>query len=164
MIIFKRPVPPDDHLQEAGSSGWSVARGRSLLMIIEERTVPTDDLLQVAGSSGWSFARGGILRMISCKRPYLLDDHLQEAGSSGWSVARGRILRMIICNNNNKSLKEENCIKFKTSAYFPLSTKDPCYVYTVRFVKGSCSWISVKRICRMILSLQMETVSSSFLF
>ena len=23
MIICKRPIPPDDHLQEAGRSGWS---------------------------------------------------------------------------------------------------------------------------------------------
>ena len=29
MIICKRPVPPDDHLQVAGPSKWSFARGRS---------------------------------------------------------------------------------------------------------------------------------------
>ena len=29
MIICKWPVPPDDHLQIAGPSGWSFARGRS---------------------------------------------------------------------------------------------------------------------------------------
>ena len=44
IIICKRPAPldkhlqevvlPDDHLQEAGPSGWSFARGRSILMII----------------------------------------------------------------------------------------------------------------------------------
>ena len=30
MIICNRPDPPDDHLQEAGSSVWSFARGRIL--------------------------------------------------------------------------------------------------------------------------------------
>ena len=34
MIIWKRPVTPDDHLQKAGPSGWSFARGWSLQMII----------------------------------------------------------------------------------------------------------------------------------
>ena len=34
MIICKRPVHLDDHLQKAGSSGWQFARGRSLLVII----------------------------------------------------------------------------------------------------------------------------------
>ena len=34
MIIWKRPVTPDDHLQKAGPSGWSFARGWSLPMII----------------------------------------------------------------------------------------------------------------------------------
>ena len=34
MIIFKRPDPPDDYLQEAGPSGWSFASGRILRMII----------------------------------------------------------------------------------------------------------------------------------
>ena len=29
MIICKKPVSPDDHLQEAGPSRWSLARGRS---------------------------------------------------------------------------------------------------------------------------------------
>ena len=29
MIICKRPVHPDDHLQKAGPSGWSFARGLS---------------------------------------------------------------------------------------------------------------------------------------
>ena len=29
-IICKRPVPPDDHLQEARSSGWSFTRGQIL--------------------------------------------------------------------------------------------------------------------------------------
>ena len=34
MIICKRPVPLDDHLQEAGPYEWSIARGRSLQMMI----------------------------------------------------------------------------------------------------------------------------------
>ena len=29
IIFCKRPVPPDDHLREAGSSGWSFASGRN---------------------------------------------------------------------------------------------------------------------------------------
>ena len=106
MIIYTRLVPPDDHLQDTGSSGWSFARGQSLQMIICKWPNPPDDHLQVAGSSGWSFvrgrfsrwpfARGQILRMIICEKPDPLDDHLQEAGSSGWSFARGWILQMII--------------------------------------------------------------------
>merc|ERR1711973_1045269 len=34
MIICKRPVDQDDHMQEAGLSGGSFTRGRSLRMII----------------------------------------------------------------------------------------------------------------------------------
>ena len=34
MIICKRTVPPDDHLQKAVPSRWSFARGRSIQMII----------------------------------------------------------------------------------------------------------------------------------
>ena len=34
LIICKWPVPQDDHLQEAGSSRWSFARGQILRMII----------------------------------------------------------------------------------------------------------------------------------
>ena len=99
MIICKRPDPPDDHLQEAGSSGWSFERDWILQMIICERPDPPDDHLQEAGSSRWSFTSG---RMIICKKLDPLDDHLQEAGSSGWSFARwlferGQILWMIIC-------------------------------------------------------------------
>ena len=97
MITCQRPDAPDDHLQEAGSSGWSFASGQILRMIICKWPVPPDDHLQVAGSAGWSFARGRIRWMIICKRPDPPDDHLQEAGSSRWSFASCRILRMIIC-------------------------------------------------------------------
>ena len=34
MIICKWPDPLDDHLQEAGASGWSIVRGLILQMII----------------------------------------------------------------------------------------------------------------------------------
>ena len=77
MIICKRPLPPDGHLQEARSSGWSFA--------ICKRPDNLDDHLQEAGSSRWSFARGRILQMIICKWPDPPDDHLQEDGSSEWS-------------------------------------------------------------------------------
>ena len=60
MTICKRLVPLDDHFQESGPSGWSLARGR-----------PTpDDHLQEAGP----------LRMTICKRLFPPDHHLQEAG------------------------------------------------------------------------------------
>ena len=52
MIICKRLVPPDNHLQEGGPSRWSFARGRSLWMIICRRSIPPDDHLQEAGPSG----------------------------------------------------------------------------------------------------------------
>ena len=87
MIIFKRLVPPEDHLQETRSSGWSFARGWILRIIICKRPDLPDDHLQKAGSSGWLFARGRILGMIICKRPDPPDDHLQEAESSRWSFA-----------------------------------------------------------------------------
>ena len=86
----------DDHLQVAGSAGWSFARGRILPMIICKRPDPLDDHLQEAGSSRWSFASCRILQMIICKWLGPPDDHLQEARSSGWSFARSRILWMII--------------------------------------------------------------------
>ena len=50
--------PPDDHLQEAGPSGWPSARGQSLRIIICKRPAPPDDHLQEAGPSRSSFARG----------------------------------------------------------------------------------------------------------
>ena len=37
MIICKRPAPPDDHLQEAGPSGSSFARGRPLILTTTKR-------------------------------------------------------------------------------------------------------------------------------
>ena len=79
MIICKRPDLRDDHLQEIGSSIWSVARGRILQIIICKWLVHPDDHLQEACFSKWSFARGPILRMIICRRPDPLDDQLQEA-------------------------------------------------------------------------------------
>ena len=77
MIICKRPVHSDDHLQKAGPSGWSFAKVRPIQMIICKRPVHPDDHLQEAGPSRWSFARGWSIRMIICKRPVQLDDHLQ---------------------------------------------------------------------------------------
>ena len=87
MIICKRPLPKDDHLQEARSSGWSFASGQILWMIICKWPVPPNDHLQVAGSSGWLFARGPVLWTIICKWPDPQDDHLQEARSCEWSFA-----------------------------------------------------------------------------
>ena len=51
MIICKRPVPPDDHLQEASPSVSSFARGRPLRMTIYKRPVSPDHHLQEAGPS-----------------------------------------------------------------------------------------------------------------
>ena len=67
-----------DHLQEAGQSGWSFAKGWSILMIICKRLIHPDDLLQAAGHFGWSFVRGRSIRMIIYKRPVHPDDLLQE--------------------------------------------------------------------------------------
>ena len=97
MIICKRLIVPDDHLREVGQSGWSFARGQSILMIFCKRQMYQDDHLQEASPSGWSFERGRSIRMIIWKRPVDQDDHLQEAGRSGWSFARGKYIRMIIC-------------------------------------------------------------------
>ena len=110
MIIFKRPVPSDDHLQEAWPFGWSIAivvvvewlwigwirqtrwilwirSERSLRMIICKRLDPWDVRLQEACSFGWSFARSRPLRMMISKRSAPSIDHLQEAGPFGWSFA-----------------------------------------------------------------------------
>ena len=58
MIICKRPVPWDEHLQEASFSRWLFARGRPLRMIICTRPAPPDHHLKEPGPSGWSFTRG----------------------------------------------------------------------------------------------------------
>ena len=50
-----KTVPPDNHLQKAGTSGWSFANGQPLRMIICKRPVPSDDHLQEAGLFRWSF-------------------------------------------------------------------------------------------------------------
>ena len=97
VFICKRPVRPDDHLQEAGPSRLSFARGRSNQIIICKRPVHPDDHLHEAGPHGWSSAGGRSVRMIICRRLVCLDDHLQEAGPSGWSFAGVWSVRMIIC-------------------------------------------------------------------
>ena len=84
MIICKRPVPLNNHLQEAGPNGWSFAKGRSLQVIICKRLVHPNNHLQSAGPSRWTFARGRSMLMIIYKRPVHPDDHLQEVGPSEW--------------------------------------------------------------------------------
>ena len=79
----------DDQAQEAGPSGWSVARGRICVMIFCKWPDPPDDQAQEAGPSRWSVARGRILWIIICKWPVSPHDHLQEAVFSKWSFARG---------------------------------------------------------------------------
>ena len=83
MIICKRPVPLDHHLQEAGTSRSSFARGRPLRMTVCKKLVSPDHHLQEAGPSGSSFARD---------RPLQMTIYLQEAGLVGLSFARGRPL------------------------------------------------------------------------
>jgi len=90
-----------------GSTGWSFARGLSILFIFCRMSFYPVDHFQEVFLSCWSFIRGlsilfiirnsWSIRMIICKRPVHPDDHLQEAGPSGWSFARGRSIRMIIC-------------------------------------------------------------------
>ena len=58
MIICKRQDHLGDHLQMAGPSRWSFARGQILRMINYKRPVFLDDHLQEAGPSRWSLARG----------------------------------------------------------------------------------------------------------
>ena len=57
MIICKWPAPPNDHLQEAGSSRSSVARGLSFQVIMCKRLLHPDDHLQQQqqqpGLQGW---------------------------------------------------------------------------------------------------------------
>ena len=65
MTICKRPVPPDDHLQEAGPFEWSFARVRPLPMIIWMRSAHPDDNLQKAGPSR---SRGRPLILTTTKR------------------------------------------------------------------------------------------------
>ena len=102
MIICKRHVDHDDHLQEASWSGWSYARGRSIGMIICMRPVYQEDHLQEAGPSGWPFARGQSIRMIICKRPVDMDDHLQEVVPSwrsftkSWSIQINHLLLLVL--------------------------------------------------------------------
>ena len=57
-IICKRLAPPKDHLQKAGSFGWSFARGRC---------------------PGWSFAIGRLLQMIICN-----NNNNMGMGLRGW--------------------------------------------------------------------------------
>ena len=67
MIICKRPVPLDHHLQEAGTSRSSFARGRPLRMTVCKKLVSPDHHLQEAGPSGSSFARGRPLILTTTK-------------------------------------------------------------------------------------------------
>ena len=78
IIICKRPAPPDDHLQDAGTSGSSFAWGRP----------PLDDLFQVASPSGSSFACRH-LRMTICKMLVPPYHHLQETSPSFWQQRKG---------------------------------------------------------------------------
>ena len=76
MIICEMSVHQDDHLREAGPSGWSFERGRSIRMIIWKRWFHPDDNLQKAYKSKWSFSKGQYIQMIICKRPVQQDYHL----------------------------------------------------------------------------------------
>ena len=76
MMICKRPVDQDDHLQKADPSRWTFARCRSIRMIICKKPVNQDDHLQGAGWSRLSFPRGCSILMIICKRLIHLDEHL----------------------------------------------------------------------------------------
>ena len=49
----KNLVDPDDHLQEAGPSGWLFAKGWSLQIIVCKRPAPPDD------QPGWRGAHQG---------------------------------------------------------------------------------------------------------
>ena len=49
--MLERLAPPDDHLQEAGPSRCSFARGFSLPLIFCKKPVPPNDHLQEAGPS-----------------------------------------------------------------------------------------------------------------
>ena len=51
VIICKRQVLLDDHLQKAGLSGWSFARGRYIQMILCKRLATLDDYLQEANNN-----------------------------------------------------------------------------------------------------------------
>ena len=62
MIIYKRGVHADDHLQEAGLSGWSFARGRSIGKIV----IHAQDL-RILKSLG--FEDPYILRIIGSSNP-----------------------------------------------------------------------------------------------
>ena len=62
MIICKRLIHQDDHLQKAGPSRWSFVKRRLIKMVTCKRLVHLDDHLQEAGPSDpWSFAF-----MVSC--------------------------------------------------------------------------------------------------
>ena len=57
MMICKWPDPPNDHLQEAGTSGQSFASGRSLQMIIFE--VAGSGVTRGDGTKGGEEGEGG---------------------------------------------------------------------------------------------------------
>ena len=54
MIICKRSVDPDDHMQEASWSRWLFAIGQSIRIIICKRSFDPDGHLQKADRSSWS--------------------------------------------------------------------------------------------------------------
>ena len=58
MIIYMRSAPQDDHLQEAGPSGWLFARGRPIRMIICKKPNPLDEQQQQPGWQGWPGVTG----------------------------------------------------------------------------------------------------------
>ena len=60
---------------EKDPSGWSFARGLSILLIICNRLIHPNDHLQEASHSRWSFTRCRSILMIICKRPPYPDDH-----------------------------------------------------------------------------------------
>ena len=98
MIISKRPVPLDHHLQEADHSRWPSARGRSLQIIICKRPALPDDHLQEASPSGSSFARCRPLILTTTKRAW----KMHFWGPSQWDKC---VLSVKASNFNETEIK-----------------------------------------------------------
>ena len=88
MIICKWPDPPDDHLQEAGSSGWSIARGRILQTIIWNNDNDNDnEYVQIITSSGVPVPMEGIWAYLGFTASVYFDQWLFSTDSLGWTIA-----------------------------------------------------------------------------
>ena len=104
MIIHKRPIHWDDHLQKARPSQWSFAKGPPIRIIICKRPADPDDHLQTTtttgrkgGWQGWRMA-GSIFYIYQHPKnlEFAKNKNFQKWGSTVWYFVVVGLYRVVL--------------------------------------------------------------------